>query len=242
MRSYQGVLLFNPQQPIKMLASVSNVEEALMALSAGVEMIDLKNPATGALGALQQSIVADIVNAINGRATVSATIGDLPMDPTLILAATKKMLSTGVDIVKIGFFGNSFHQDCLDAIASLTKEGARLIAVMFADEEADMRLIKPIAQAGFYGVMLDTAYKNGNHLLTHMSPQELIDFVSEASALNLQTGLAGSLQVAHISELSKIYPSYLGFRGALCEGSERSSKLAVEKIIAIKKILVSTTR
>lgn len=220
-----------------MLASVTNVEEALMALNAGVEMVDLKNPVAGALGALEHAVVEAIVKSIDARATVSATIGDLPMDPALILDASKAMLASGVDVVKIGFFGNEFHQTCLNTLAPLAKEGCKLIAVMFADENPDIQLLAPIAQAGFYGVMLDTAHKNGNHLLTHMSLQALADFVQTATALGLQTGLAGSLQAAHIHDLSNIGPSYLGFRGALCADSERTSKLVPEKMNSIKSLL-----
>ena len=230
-------MLLSPHPSIKMLASVTDVEEALMALDAGVDMVDLKNPAAGALGALDHSIIEAIVKSIDARTTVSATIGDLPMDPALILAASKTMLATGVDVVKIGFFGNDFHQACLNALAPLAKDGAKLIAVMFADECPNIQLLASIAQAGFYGVMLDTAHKDGSHLLTHMSLKVLADFVQKATALGLQTGLAGSLKATHIADLSYISPSYLGFRGALCVDSERTSALVPEKVNAIKSLL-----
>ncbi len=230
-------MLLSPHPSIKMLASVTDVEEALMALDAGVDIVDLKNPAAGALGALDYSIIEAIVKSIDARTTVSATIGDLPMDPALILAASKTMLATGVDVVKIGFFGNNFHQACLNALAPLAEGGAKLIGVMFADQCPDMQLLAPIAQAGFYGVMLDTAYKNGSHLLEHMNCQQLNAFVVKARAFGLEVGLAGSIQLSHIKELSSIEPSYLGFRGALCEHSNRTSRLDVVKMQAIKKML-----
>ena len=160
--------MHSPPAQIQMLASVTNVEEALMALDAGVDVIDLKNPATGALGALSYGVIEDVVKSIDGRVTVSATIGDLPMEPELLLSSSKAMLDTGVDIVKIGFFESDFHQACLNALSQLSQQGSKLIAVMLVDEALDMRLLEPIASAGFYGVMLDTARKNGDHLLTHI--------------------------------------------------------------------------
>jgi uncharacterized protein (UPF0264 family) len=42
----------------------------MIALEAGVDMIDLKNPAKGALGALEHTLVKDIVLEINHRSTV----------------------------------------------------------------------------------------------------------------------------------------------------------------------------
>lgn len=217
-----------------MLASVTNVKEALMALGAGVEMIDLKNPAAGALGALDHALVKNIVQAINHRGAVSATIGDLPMQSKLIVDATQAMLRAGVDIVKIGFFGQSLHEQCLDALHDLATEH-KLIAVMFADESPNLKLLDKIAEAGFFGVMLDTAHKNGKHLLNHMSIDQLSLFVKDAKVQGLEVGLAGSIQAIHIETLSQAKPSYLGFRGAICEESKRTSKIDSKKILQLKK-------
>ena len=219
-----------------MLASVTSVEEALIALDAGVDMIDLKNPSTGALGALNHALVKDIVDVVNRRTTVSATIGDLPMQPSLIVDATKIMLETGVDIVKIGFFGRLNHAKCLNALKPQASQ-TKLIAVLFADEQPDFGLLANIVEAGFYGVMLDTANKSKGHLLSHLPVSRLIDFVSSASLFGLQTGLAGSVQVRHIKDLCDIKPSYLGFRGALCEQNQRALGLDATKVGKIKKML-----
>jgi uncharacterized protein (UPF0264 family) len=219
-----------------MLASVTSVEEALIALDAGVDMIDLKNPAKGALGALEHQLIKDIVLEINHRSTVSATIGDLVMDPSLIAKATKKMLETGVDIVKIGFFDPAHHMECLDALKPLSSK-SKLVAVLFADEKPNFDLLPIIAKSGFYGAMLDTANKNNGHLLSYLNVNDLKAFVVRASALGLETGLAGSIQLSHIEDLCRAEPSYLGFRGALCEQNKRVLGLDPIKVLNIKKML-----
>lgn len=219
-----------------MLASVTSVEEALIALDAGVDMVDLKNPLAGALGALEYDLVKDIVLAINHHSCISATIGDLAMQPSLIVEATKVMLETGVDIVKIGFFGQMHHIECLDALKPLTKKN-KLIAVLFADEKPDLGLLSAIAKAGFYGAMLDTANKSNGHLLNYLNADDLLAFVTRASALGLETGLAGSIQASHIKALCKVKPSYLGFRGALCKQNKRILGLDPTKILSIKNML-----
>ncbi len=63
-----------------MLASVRSLDEALIALEGGADLIDLKEPSRGALGALDHAAVRICVQAIGGRRPVSATIGDLPVD------------------------------------------------------------------------------------------------------------------------------------------------------------------
>lgn len=219
-----------------MLASVTSVEEALMALDVGVDMIDLKNPAAGALGALSHSIVGEIVKAVDERAAVSATIGDLPMQASLLVEATTAMLDTGVDIVKIGFFGQSLHAECLDALKHLATHN-KLIAVIFAEQKLNLNLLPLIAKAGFYGVMIDTSIKNSGHLLSHLNIDQLAGFVGSASRLGLETGLAGSIQATHINTLAAIKPSYLGFRGALCYESQRTSSLDIAKMISVKNML-----
>jgi len=228
--------LLNLQSPIKMLASVTSVEEALIVLDAGVDMIDLKNPAEGALGALKRSLIEDIVRVIDRRSLVSATIGDLPMKPELVLDLSKAMVETGVDIVKIGFFGHFQHAECLEALKPLATK-SKLIAVLFADESPSMDILPVIAQAGFYGVMLDTANKNGGHLLNHLDSHNINKFAFVAKELGLVTGLAGSIQATHIKQLSGAKPSYLGFRGALCHENQRVLGLDINKIHNIKNML-----
>ena len=63
-----------------MLASVRTLDEALFALEAGADFIDLKEPSHGALGALDHAAVRVCVQAIGGRRPVSATIGDIRFD------------------------------------------------------------------------------------------------------------------------------------------------------------------
>ena len=43
-----------------MLASVNTIDEALWVLNAGVDIIDLKEPANGALGALEPETITTI--------------------------------------------------------------------------------------------------------------------------------------------------------------------------------------
>ena len=71
-----------------MLASVRTLDEALLALRLGADLIDLKEPSRGALGALDHAAVRVMVRAVGGRRALSATIGDIPeMEPGEMVAA-----------------------------------------------------------------------------------------------------------------------------------------------------------
>lgn len=221
----------------KMLCSVTTCEEARIVLENGADIIDLKNPQLGALGALPLGLVQEIVRFVAGRRPVSATIGDLPMQADLITDAVEKMAATGVDMVKIGFFGKTGHAECIHTLAPLAAKGVRMVAVMFADADPDFSLLPLLAQSGFRGVMLDTAYKNGRRLGHSLDEPALRDFVATSHALGLLTGLAGSLSLTDIPDLVNIGPDYLGFRGALCCDTDRKQALDPDRMRQLSEVL-----
>jgi (5-formylfuran-3-yl)methyl phosphate synthase len=220
-----------------MLASVRTLDEGLFAFEAGADFIDLKEPSQGALGALDHAAVRVCVQAIGGRRPVSATIGDIvSMDPREMTAAVQRMASTGVDYIKIGFFSHPRAFDCAAALKTLARQ-TRLVAVMFADETYDLALVDPLAAAGFAGAMLDTAHKAGKTLRDWRKDGELREFVNRAKDRELLTGLAGSLREEDIATLLKIEPDYLGFRGALCSGSNRNQNLDAAAFTKIRRAI-----
>ncbi len=220
-----------------MLISVMNLEETALAIQSSPDILDMKNPRQGALGALSVSELAEIVAFVNGRTVTSATIGDLPMDPDHLVPAVEAMAETGVDIVKVGFFQQGNLMSCIEALSHFKPRGVHIVAVMMADQLQDMSLIRPMSEAGFLGVMLDTAQKNGKSLTDYMALPDIAEFVRVSSAVGLKTGLAGSLQSTHVPVLSALLPDYLGFRGAVCAQGSRIMGLDKFKIDALRDLL-----
>ena len=229
----------------QMLASVTSVEEALLALELGADIIDLKNPHDGALGALPLPMLASIVIAIDGRRTVSATIGDTPDDASRIAQKVFATAATGVDIVKIGVAANRSQLALWQGMAWLASPrlatglgtepvSTRLVAVLFADHPFDLRWVDIFAEIGFYGVMLDTADKRASGLRTHCDDAQLRNFVHRAHSKRLACGLAGSLRLDDISPLLALSPDYLGFRGALCHNTSRTDQLDADAFRAVR--------
>ena len=116
-----------------MLASVTSVEEANLVLNGRVDIIDLKDPSMGALGALDTKVVAEIVASIDGAVLTSATVGDIePDDPSLKNKITG-MANTGVDFVKVGLFDSRVTNRFIQVVNQAAGQGFKLFVVLFAE-------------------------------------------------------------------------------------------------------------
>ena len=220
-----------------MLASVNSLAEAQLVERYKVDIIDLKEPAGGALGALPTAAVKQIVSGLQPSTLISATIGDLPMQPELVTVAVAAMAATGVDYVKIGFFPGGDWLGCIQGLTSLTRHSHDLIAVLFADTQPDFAVISQLAAAGFRGVMLDTMDKQRGALTQIMTNDELRNFVRLTKKFGLLCGLAGSLKMVDIAGLLPLQADYLGFRGGLCRQGCRTAALDEQQILQIRQLL-----
>lgn len=223
----------------KLLVSVKSQPEALLAYENGVDYIDLKNPATGALGALDLNTTKQVINDLNGKAIISATTGDLPMDAEKIREAIAQRQHLGIDYLKVGFFPAK-EQDylgCIEVLSQYAEQGVNLIVVLFADYEYPHDLISQLCQSGIKGLMLDTSNKDGRTLADYYSDVQLQQFCKQVAAAELMLGLAGSLQQTDVEGLQKYKPDYLGFRGGVCFSSDRNAALDPIKISQISKIM-----
>ena len=60
-----------------LLVSVRSAAEARIALEAGADLIDVKEPRRGALGAADPAVWKDVCRAVAGRVPVSVALGEL---------------------------------------------------------------------------------------------------------------------------------------------------------------------
>lgn len=221
-----------------LLASVRSLPEAEVALAAGVDIIDLKEPAHGALGAVGHAVARDVVEMIDGAVRVSATIGDLRGDPQRTVEAVRAMAATGVDIVKVGLFDEAERAEVLSALAPLAASGIRIVVVLLVDRGLRLQ-VEDVAEAGLYGAMLDTGDKHSGSLTQLLSLDQIRAFPEACRRAHkrLLCGLAGSLRLEDVAVVSRGRPDYLGFRGALCHGSARTGRLSGQRVAAVRAAL-----
>jgi FolB domain-containing protein len=223
-----------------MLASVTGVEEAEIAVRRGTDIVDMKD-VTSAFGAVAPAVVRATVDAVGRRRPVSAVTGELAMEPDALTRAAAELAEAGASYVKIGLYPDQRRVDCIRALSSLARR-ASLIGVMFADRGADETLLGLMAHSGFAGMMIDTAGKAGGRLFDHMDIAALAHFVDAARAHGLITGLAGSLEAPDIPRLLLLAPDVLGFRRALCSNGDRVSRINGHAVDMVRALIPADSR
>jgi uncharacterized protein (UPF0264 family) len=225
---------------MRMLVSVRDVPEALLAAQGGADFIDLKEPRRGALGGLDVGTIAAIVHALRAhgsRLLISATIGDLPMtDVDAILGRVDAVAGCGVDYVKVGIERDAQATRVLDALAG---SGHAIVPVFIGDRGLDFETIQHACALSFPGLMVDTADKAAGSLFDVLSDAELRRFVTVARASGALVGLAGALRRPQLAALHALGPDFAGFRSAVCAG-DRSGMLDPQRLHALAIALHAT--
>jgi (5-formylfuran-3-yl)methyl phosphate synthase len=224
---------------MKILISVRDSAEALLAARGGADFIDAKEPGQGALGGLPEGTIAEIVAALraaHGRLPISATVGDWPMQALAeISARVDAVAACGVDYVKVGITRDPGAREVLDMLARC---GHAIVPVFIADRGLDAALIEYALALRFPAVMADTADKRAGSLFDAVPMAALQAFVGGARASGTQAGLAGALQAHDAAALAELAPDFAGFRSAVCVGG-RNRALDAQRLADLLESLRS---
>tara|TARA_Y100000590_G_scaffold428476_1_gene539828 strand:+ start:6767 stop:7444 length:678 start_codon:yes stop_codon:yes gene_type:complete len=207
----------------KILTSIKSLSEINLVLKKKVDIIDFKDPASGSLGDLPTKKINFFLKYIPSTQLTSATIGDIK-DLEEIKKKTIMLSKTKVDFIKIGFFFNENKIKSLVNLKKLAKK--KIIAVLFADNKPNLKVIKEIKKIKFDGILIDTENKKNGNLRNYLSKNRIKNFINASKKQNLSIGLAGSLNIKDINPLIELGPDYLGFRGAMCEKNKRKENIS----------------
>jgi len=234
-----------------LLISPKNISEALTAVKGGADIIDIKNPEEGSLGANFPWIIASIRKTLPQNVPISAAIGDFPNLPGSAALAAFGALQAGADIVKVGLKGPKDVKSATRLAKMVVKavkeneRSARVVVCAYGDfersETLNPMLIPEIAsKCGADIAMIDTAIKDGRPLTDFLSIKELNDFVNEAHSRGLWAALAGSLGFEEVRVLRSLNPDVIGVRAAVCEGGDRRNGIISEKLVRRLKDILET--
>lgn len=205
-----------------LLVSVRDAEEAETALAAGADLIDVKEPAAGALGPADPAVWREVRRVVGGRKPTSAALGELLSDPVESLARQ----AAGMRYVKIGLAGCHDARGWLDRwfrLLTCLPRGVSAVPVAYADWPAAKAPSPSVALAlaalcPARLLLLDTCDKARGSLLDYLADDCLRELCANARHEGVRMVLAGSLDGGAIARLLPLAPAWFGVRGAACGG------------------------
>ncbi|MGQ9468716.1 MAG: (5-formylfuran-3-yl)methyl phosphate synthase [Nitrososphaerales archaeon] len=213
---------------LKLLVSISEIDEALDAFKGGADIIDIKNPKEGALGANFPWVIAKVRNILGDKAQISATIGDMPNLPGTASLAALGAAYSGANYVKVGLFGTYSFYEAFYMMKSVVRSvkdystKVKVIASGYADHN-EFRGLSPLLlpniayKSGADGVLIDVKNKGGLNLFDFLRLSQLQTLVDEAHKFGLIVALAGGLSKKDIAQIQETGADIIGVRRAVCD-------------------------
>jgi uncharacterized protein (UPF0264 family) len=231
---------------MKLLVSVTDVAEARLAVAGGVDVVDVKNPAEGSLGAPAPGVIAQVRDVLPGELPLSAALGDLPCLPGTAALAALGAVRSGATYVKLGLWGAAGPDDAaavLRAAREAVDGAAAVIAVAYADAArvpsrplAPADLVAVARRAGVSGCLIDTAIKDGRGLLSWLAAGALAELVADAHDAGLEMALAGELRAEDLPAVRAAGADIAGVRSAACHGGRRTAALDPARIERLRAV------
>jgi uncharacterized protein (UPF0264 family) len=235
---------------VKLLVSVVDEAEARAAVAGGADIVDVKNPREGSLGANFPGVIRAVRQLLPPPHLVSATLGDVPNLPGTVSLAALGAAVCGVDFVKLGLFGvtdTDAAHFLLARVGEAVKSWNPAIQVIAAGYADAWRVgaIAPLGvpavarAAGLDGCMIDTIGKGQGSLFTYLNESQLSEFVAACRANGLLCGLAGSLAGADLPRVQALGADVVGVRSAACQGDRVAGRIDPERVRWLKSLVSS---
>jgi uncharacterized protein (UPF0264 family) len=226
-----------------LLVSVRSAAEAEVALAAGADLIDVKEPSRGSLGAADAKVWREVSRTVAGRTPVSVALGELEeIDGH---AATAQASSGAqVQFAKCGLAVAALTGDWVTRWRKAMRHlpnNVQPVAVAYADWRVaqappPQEVLAAAACLRSPYLLVDTFNKSGGNLLVHLSLEELRDLSARAADERIRLVLAGSLDAQAIAALLPLAPAYVAVRGAAC-GGDRTQAIDASRVKRLVKLV-----
>ena len=228
---------------MQLLVSPRDIPEARKSLAA--DIIDVKKPSEGSLGANFPWVIREI-KSISTK-PVSAAIGDFDYKPGGASLAAYGAACSGADYIKVGlmFDGIDKASDLIESVVKAVKDEFPKKRVVISAYSDYLRLgsISPfdmaplVREAGADLAMIDTGIKDGKSTFDFMDEATLTRFTWKNHDLGIGTAIAGALKMEDIPMLKRINPDIIGVRGMVCGGDRNASirEELVQKLVGMVK-------
>ena len=195
------------------------------------DICDLKDPEKGSIGAWEEKNILKVIKRSKQRVEVSATIGDI-FSVKGIIQKLQQFDNLGLDYIKFGINTQNVLElkDLIYRIGKFTFR-TKLVLVVFVDKNNTLKIVEENLEIFYLNnirfLILDTYKKNNQNLISFYNTFKIKDFINKCSVKKINVGLAGQLQLNHITKLKLLNPYVIGFRSAIC--SDQNRKFLSEK-------------
>jgi uncharacterized protein (UPF0264 family) len=225
-----------------LLVSVRSVGEAEAALAGGATLIDVKEPARGALGRADDAILDGVVAVVAGRRPVSAACGELMERPPSLSIHRASLQPAYQKWGLAGCAELSHWQNLLEDRAAEMPLGCQLVAVAYADWD---RAMAPVPEAvcacacehRWGAFLIDTCVKDGKSLLDFLSLQRTEALINRCRLAGVPIALAGALNESRIRALLPLQPDWFAVRGAACANQDRRARVEASHVRRLARLV-----
>lgn len=222
----------------RLLVSVRSAAEARLAVEAGVDLVDVKEPSRGSLGRAEPNVWREVA-ASAGRATLSAALGELRDWEDSVAEA----IPAAYVYAKLGLAGMvkcDWRWRWQRALERMPR-GLERVAVIYADAEAAQSpsweaILTTARELSCSAVLVDTFVKQGRGLLAWWRLDEVAALVDGAHERGMLAVVAGSLSAHDIARLLPLRADYVAVRGAACEG-DRATELSAPRLLELVQMV-----
>jgi uncharacterized protein (UPF0264 family) len=229
----------------RLLISVRDAAEARTALAGGADIIDVKEPRRGALGAADPQVLCAVRAAVDGRAPLSAALGELNDAPEFTNACSKAERDdasplAGFQHAKLGLAGCAelpgWAERWQAALVRLP-QSVEAVAVAYADwrraaSPAPGDVLRTGAELRCTGLLMDTFDKRSGDVFRWLATEELAALVKAAHAAGMFVAVGGSLTLATAPRAIAAGADIVAVRGAVCRGG-RGGDVDAQRVRAL---------
>lgn len=221
-----------------LLVSVRSVAEAAIALAAGADLIDVKEPAQGSLGKAGDAVIRAVVQAVDGARPISAAMGEWR-------EGNLACPDPGLSFLKWGLAGAGKcggWRTFLDGLLE-TQPHPQPVIVAYADwqcaqaPDADEVVNYACRRPGNV-LLVDTHCKDAA-TLGRQRPPTLLDWLplawiaetcTHCREAGVRIALAGSLGYEEMEQLLPVQPDWFAVRGLVCSSADRQATLDPDNV------------
>jgi (5-formylfuran-3-yl)methyl phosphate synthase len=241
---------------VQLLVSVRNLHEAAAALNGGADIIDVKEPLHGSLGAATAGVIEEIIQFVRGGpsgTTVSAAMGEVvdQLQQAHAPAADLHSVAAQLDFVKCGLSRLQTDKDTTGWKRSWNRfrnnytppaMNCRWVAVSYADFERSQspsptEIMDEGRAIGSPILLIDTFMKDGTTLLDWLTVTQLRQLRDSTRVSGMQLALAGRISAELLPAICECVPDIIAIRGAACEQGDREATVTAERVRSFRSQL-----